>query len=268
MQRQFSIPQRKEGGHWQDLDLVRQELQPFLHPVTPQPHNCNCSAEKTSPLQHRAGRPKKKSNKCAANGSSHQPEGKTPQAKACHRQNGSSTATANVQGTQHNNQPSNGQVETDVAVTQLTTNGIEITQGPHGQPGSNGAVAAVIGGADKGGSRMEYRMPTQLELIAAGRMDLLNAMRVWGGFTAVADLMGILPNTRYTTSTSTYQPHAHLILIHSSLSYSHLANLGHSKNLIQKLLIRMGRATSSSALCELCEPRKNSEKYSCWGMRV
>ena len=40
-------------------------------------------------------------------------------------------------------------------------------------------------------------MPTQQELVAAGRMDLLNAMRLWGGFTAVADLMGVRPNTRY-----------------------------------------------------------------------
>jgi len=33
-------------------------------------------------------------------------------------------------------------------------------------------------------------------LMAAGRMDLLNAVRLWGGFTAVADRLGVLPNTR------------------------------------------------------------------------
>lgn len=41
-----------------------------------------------------------------------------------------------------------------------------------------------------------YKMATQQELMAADRMDLLNAVRLWGGFTAVADRMGALPNTR------------------------------------------------------------------------
>lgn len=46
------------------------------------------------------------------------------------------------------------------------------------------------------GQQACHKMPTQQELMTAGRMDLLNAVRLWGGFTAVADRMGVLPNTR------------------------------------------------------------------------
>lgn len=40
------------------------------------------------------------------------------------------------------------------------------------------------------------RMPTQLELTKAGRLDLVHAIRNNGGFTAVADRLNVLPNTR------------------------------------------------------------------------
>ena len=139
-------------------------------------------------MQHSAGRSEAGRN--AADGSGCQREGKKPQGNASHDQNGSSTATTDGQG----NQPSNSRAQADGAFTQLNNNGAGLTQGSCGRSGSNG----VIAGADSNGSGIQYRMPTQQELIAAGRMDLLNAMRTWGGFTAVADLMGVLPNTRYT----------------------------------------------------------------------
>lgn len=44
------------------------------------------------------------------------------------------------------------------------------------------------------------KMVTQQELMAAGRMDLLHAVRLWGGFTHVADRLGVLPNTRHKRS--------------------------------------------------------------------
>lgn len=67
-----------------------------------------------------------------------------------------------------------------------------------GTPSGQGQQAVTKGGATLCGSKACWKMPTQQELTAAGRMDLLNAVRTWGGFTAVADRMGVLPNTRYT----------------------------------------------------------------------
>lgn len=46
----------------------------------------------------------------------------------------------------------------------------------------------------------QLRMPSHQELVGAGRMDLLHAVRSWGGSTAVADRLGILPNTRCATA--------------------------------------------------------------------
>lgn len=43
-------------------------------------------------------------------------------------------------------------------------------------------------------------MPSQQELTDFGRMDLLHAVRLWGGFTTVADRLGVLPNTRSVAS--------------------------------------------------------------------
>lgn len=81
-----------------------------------------------------------------------------------------------------------------------------IARGSEPQGDSTGKAAAqdqllsngAVGSGD--GLQVQHRMPTQQELVAAGRMDLLNATRLWGGFTAVADLMGVRPNTRYTPS--------------------------------------------------------------------
>ena len=54
-------------------------------------------------------------------------------------------------------------------------------------------------GQDTGSCQL--RMPSHQELVGAGRMDLLHAVRSWGGSTAVADRLGILPNTRCATAT-------------------------------------------------------------------
>ena len=51
-----------------------------------------------------------------------------------------------------------------------------------------------------------WKMVTQQELMAAGRMDLLHAVRLWGGFTHVADRLGVLPNTRYIAKLITVLP--------------------------------------------------------------
>lgn len=49
---------------------------------------------------------------------------------------------------------------------------------------------------EQGQGDLQLRMVSQQELEGAGRMDLLHAVRTWGGFTAVADRLNVLPNTR------------------------------------------------------------------------
>jgi len=114
-QHDFKIGQRKASGHWQDFETLKQELQPYLHPILqPGPGSDDPTAE---PQRH------------------------------CH--------AAGVQ-------------------QQAFSKG-------------KGVMSSSPAGC---------KMATQQELMAAGRMDLLNAVRLWGGFTAVADRMGALPNTR------------------------------------------------------------------------
>lgn len=52
------------------------------------------------------------------------------------------------------------------------------------------------GAGSQGQAEYQLRMPSHQELEGAGRMDLLHAVRCWGGFTAVADRLKVLPNTR------------------------------------------------------------------------
>ncbi len=115
-QHDFKIGQRKASGHWQDFETLKQELQPYLHPILePGP--------------------------------------------------GSDDPTAVSQRHHH-------------------------AAGVRQQAFSKGK--GVMSSSQQGCCKMA----TQQELMAAGRMDLLNAVRLWGGFTAVADRMGALPNTR------------------------------------------------------------------------
>ena len=115
-QHDFKIGQRKASGHWQDFETLKQELQPYLHPIL-QPGS------------------------------------------------GSGDPTAESQGHRH-------------------------AAGIRQQAFSKGK--GVMSSSQQGC----YKMATQQELMTADRMDLLNAVRVWGGCTAVADRMGALPNTR------------------------------------------------------------------------
>lgn len=172
--RQFSIPQRKGGGHWDDFEVVRLELQPFLHIVQPGPETHRQCAQTNSlaPTDRSLIKDRASAFSCSSsqnaghNGSS--------------TQGGDSSSTAAVSCSDSRPKGSSG------------TDSGEVWEQPH----SSGAICS------ENGVQLQHRMPTQQELIAAGRMDLLNAMRVWGGFTAVADLLGVHPNTRY------FSPHA------------------------------------------------------------
>lgn len=118
----FKIGQRKASGHWQDFETLKQELQPYLHPILqPGPGSGDPTAESQ---------------------------------RHCH------------------------------------------AAGVRQQAFSKGT--GVMSSSQQGC----YKMATQQELMAADRMDLLNAVRLWGGFTAVADRMGALPNTRHKRSHS------------------------------------------------------------------
>ena len=171
-QRQFSIPQRKDGGHWDDFEIVRKELQPFLHIVKPGPESYRQSAETGSLALDDGSLIRGGADAlCCSSSQNAGNNGASTQAS-----DSSSTATVSCSNSQTKggNSTESGQAQE--------------------QPQSSTAISK------KNGVELQHRMPTQQELIAAGRMDLLNAMRVWGGFTAVADLMGVHPNTRYPHS--------------------------------------------------------------------
>lgn len=173
VQRQFSIPQRKEGGHWHDFEVVRRELQPFLHPVQPPSHSHNqCMHPASLPLDHT----------------------QLPTSK------GNSIDNGVHQSNNENDPLSSSQNGTGTTAAGVTVRGC--SKQLKGREGGKavGSSQAQPNGSSGGGNGGQHRMPTQQELNAAGRMDLLNAMRVWGGFTAVADRMGVLPNTRYTAA--------------------------------------------------------------------
>ncbi|DBA97292.1 TPA: Low molecular weight phosphotyrosine protein phosphatase, variant 3 [Trebouxia sp. C0004] len=122
-QHDFKIGQRKASGHWQDFEILKQELQPYLHPMhQPGPGKVEPDDPTAEPQRH-----------CQAAGLRQQAFSK-----------GKGVTSSSQQGS--------------------------------------------------------YKMATQQELMAAGRMDLLNAVRLWGGFTAVADRLGVLPNTRHKRS--------------------------------------------------------------------
>ena len=117
-QHNFKFGQRKASGHWQDFETLKQELQPYLHPI-------------------------------------------------CQPGHGSDDLTVEPQTRRR-------------------------AAGVRQQAFSKGKGVMVTSSSQQGC----YKMATQQELTAAGRMDLLNAVRVWGGFTAVADRLGARPNTR------------------------------------------------------------------------
>ena len=191
-QRQFSIPQRKEGGHWNDFELVRQQLQPFLRPVTPHPHSLPAST--TTLLQYSQG--PSTGNNSEASREQCQTAGLQAVGSVHRGVHASSTAVMNGAAAQRNRPiavPSN-------IFTPLDGETAEDGQKCNFQH-DDSSEADVVSQAS--GARGQHRMPTQQELTAAGRMDLLNAVRVWGGFTAVADLMGVLPNTRFPHLAST-----------------------------------------------------------------
>ena len=168
--RQFSIPQRKGGGHWDDFEVVRQELQPFLHTVQPGPASYRqCSETDRLALTDRSLIKD------------------TASAFSC----SSSSQNAGDNGSASQGSGSGSAVTVSCSDSRPTGNNGTESGKVQEQPRSSGGICS------ENGVQLQHRMPTQQELIAAGRMDLLNAMRVWGGFTAVADLMGVHPNTRY-----------------------------------------------------------------------
>ena len=112
----FKIGQRKASGHWEDFETLKQELQPYLHPIL---------------------------------------------------------------------QPGPG-----------SDNPTAASQRHHHAAGVRQQIFSKGKGVMSSSQQGCYKMVTQQELMGAGRMDLLNAVRLWGGFTAVADRMGALPNTR------------------------------------------------------------------------
>ena len=166
-QRQFSIPQRKGGGHWDDFEVVRQELHPFLHIIEQAPGTHHHSAETSSHTLDAQCCPR--STGGAVHGSSHAADSNGAAMNGSHS---GSTAPSSSTGSQQRGN----------SIGEQTT---------QERLDSSGDVLS------EKGVQVQHRMPTQQELIAAGRMDLLNAMRLWGGFTAVADMMGVRPNTRY-----------------------------------------------------------------------
>lgn len=166
-QRQFSIPQRKTGGHWDDFEVVRRELQPYLHVIHPGPETHHlCAAAGSLPSD---SQPCCISSVDAVDSNNHDAHSNGGSTRESHR---SSTATMMARGSQ----PQSHSTGEGAVQDRLLRNG---------------------GGGSGNGLKVQHSMPTQQELVAAGRMDLLNATRLWGGFTAVADLMGVRPNNRY-----------------------------------------------------------------------
>lgn len=166
-QRQFSVPQRKGCGHWDDFAVVRQELQPFLHIVQPGPDTYHQSAG-TGSLGLDDQSLISNSTSALSCSSSSQNAGNSR--SSTQESDGSSIDTVSCSDSQPKESSSS---DSSKAVEQAQSN------------------EAITNGA-----QLQHRMPTQQELISAGRMDLLNAMRMWGGFTAVADMMGVHPNSR------------------------------------------------------------------------
>lgn len=166
-ERQFSVPQRKNGGHWNDFEVVRGELQPFLHIIDQGPDAQHLSAKAGSLT----------------------PDGK-PCVKSSRDAFDSNILAAHSSGASHGS--SGGSTAARIASVSLPRGNSTDTGTAQDQLPSNGAGPS--------GVQAHHRMPTQQELVAAGRMDLLNAIRLWGGFTAVADLMGVRPNTRHKRS--------------------------------------------------------------------
>ena len=149
---------------------MRQELQPFLHTVKPGPETYRESAE-TGSL--------------------------APPDQSLTTDTASALSYSSSQNAGKNGSMTQGNVSSSTTAVSCSDSRSKAGNGPDSfevqkKPPSSGAICSEKGG------QLQHRMPTQQELIAAGRMDLLNAMRVWGGFTAVADLMGVHPNTRYT----------------------------------------------------------------------
>lgn len=146
---------------------MRGELQPFLHIIDQGPDAQHLSAKAGSLT----------------------PDGK-PCVKSSRDAFDSNILAAHSSGASHGS--SGGSTAARIASVSLPRGNSTDTGTAQDQLPSNGAGPS--------GVQAHHRMPTQQELVAAGRMDLLNAIRLWGGFTAVADLMGVRPNTRYTPS--------------------------------------------------------------------